>query len=319
MVTTALGYTPGTSNFSGDYNDLTNKPTIPTVNDNTITITQGGVTKGSFTLNQNTNQTIDVNDVPGMIGEVIFDRTPTKGQDVYSITVSKNITDYEYIEIYYNTINNTNEKLVKKIVSPSINDIFNLQHFINNTGTTRLYTINDAFTITNATTITFNSSIQQRVGNSETTNVGSSTTSMRNRPYKIIGYKQNSAPIVIPNFEYANGDTFVNSNYMSSTGYISSGQKELTFTIVLPKLMTNITSVTVNKLECLLRGVGGYVNGSANLNYVGQSGYTINTYIGAPNMVTISVIKSTAFSSSTNNTPVNVAFVVGGLQLTFNT
>ena len=27
-VTTALGYTPGTSNFSGDYEDLTNKPTI---------------------------------------------------------------------------------------------------------------------------------------------------------------------------------------------------------------------------------------------------------------------------------------------------
>lgn len=84
-VTTALGYTPGTSNFSGDYTDLTNKPdlsiyaqsanlatvatsgsyadlsnkpTIPTVNDNTITITQGGVTKGSFTLNQSSNQTI---------------------------------------------------------------------------------------------------------------------------------------------------------------------------------------------------------------------------------------------------------------------
>ena len=33
---------------------------IPTVNNNTITITQGGVTKGSFTLNQNTNQTIEV-------------------------------------------------------------------------------------------------------------------------------------------------------------------------------------------------------------------------------------------------------------------
>lgn len=30
MVTTALGYTPGTSNFSGDYDDLTDKPTIPT-------------------------------------------------------------------------------------------------------------------------------------------------------------------------------------------------------------------------------------------------------------------------------------------------
>lgn len=29
MVTSALGYTPGTSNFSGSYNDLTDKPTIP--------------------------------------------------------------------------------------------------------------------------------------------------------------------------------------------------------------------------------------------------------------------------------------------------
>lgn len=31
MVTTALGYTPGTSNFSGSYNDLTDKPTLSTV------------------------------------------------------------------------------------------------------------------------------------------------------------------------------------------------------------------------------------------------------------------------------------------------
>lgn len=30
LVTDALGYTPGTSNFSGSYNDLSNKPTIPT-------------------------------------------------------------------------------------------------------------------------------------------------------------------------------------------------------------------------------------------------------------------------------------------------
>lgn len=29
-IAAALGYTPGTSNFSGNYNDLTNKPTIPT-------------------------------------------------------------------------------------------------------------------------------------------------------------------------------------------------------------------------------------------------------------------------------------------------
>lgn len=43
---------------TGSYNDLTNKPTIPTVNDATITITQGGTTKGTFTLNQSSNATI---------------------------------------------------------------------------------------------------------------------------------------------------------------------------------------------------------------------------------------------------------------------
>jgi hypothetical protein len=43
---------------TGDYDDLTNKPTIPTVNNPTITLTQGGVTKGSFTLNQASGDTI---------------------------------------------------------------------------------------------------------------------------------------------------------------------------------------------------------------------------------------------------------------------
>ena len=35
-------------------------PAVPTVNDSTITFTQGGVTKGSFSLNQATNQTIEL-------------------------------------------------------------------------------------------------------------------------------------------------------------------------------------------------------------------------------------------------------------------
>lgn len=45
---------------SGNYNDLSNKPTIPTVNDGTITINQGGTQKGTFTLNQSGNTTIDL-------------------------------------------------------------------------------------------------------------------------------------------------------------------------------------------------------------------------------------------------------------------
>ena len=135
---------------------------------------------------------------------------------------------------------------------------------------------------------------------------------------KVIGYKQNSAPIVIPDFEYHDGDTYVNSGYFTSTGYITNSQKEVTFTIILPKLLTNITSVTVNKLQGLLRGVGGYVNSSSDIDYATASGYTINTYIGAPNAVTIMILKSSAHSNSTNNTPINFSFAVNGLQLTFN-
>lgn len=44
---------------TGSYNDLSNKPTIPTVNNPTITFTQGGTTKGTITLNQASNQTIN--------------------------------------------------------------------------------------------------------------------------------------------------------------------------------------------------------------------------------------------------------------------
>lgn len=39
---------------------IRNKPTIPVVNDSTITITQGGVNKGSFTTNQSGNTTINL-------------------------------------------------------------------------------------------------------------------------------------------------------------------------------------------------------------------------------------------------------------------
>lgn len=47
---------------TGSYNDLTNKPTIPTVNNATVTITQNGASKGAFTLNQSNSETIALTD-----------------------------------------------------------------------------------------------------------------------------------------------------------------------------------------------------------------------------------------------------------------
>lgn len=45
---------------SGDYDDLQNKPTIPTVNDGTLTIQKNSTTIDTFTANSATNKTIDI-------------------------------------------------------------------------------------------------------------------------------------------------------------------------------------------------------------------------------------------------------------------
>lgn len=47
---------------SGSYNDLSNKPTIPSVGNGTITIKQAGAVKGSFTTNQSGATTIELTD-----------------------------------------------------------------------------------------------------------------------------------------------------------------------------------------------------------------------------------------------------------------
>ena len=65
-ITTALGYTPvnptSLSNVatSGDYDDLTNKPTIPTVNDAILTIQKNGTNIATFTSNSSTDTTANI-------------------------------------------------------------------------------------------------------------------------------------------------------------------------------------------------------------------------------------------------------------------
>ena len=78
---------------SGNYSDLSGTPTIPTVNNPTITITQGGVTKGSFTLNQASGDTIAL-DAGGGGGSVNIDNvtiTENLSQEIQAVgTVNAN-------------------------------------------------------------------------------------------------------------------------------------------------------------------------------------------------------------------------------------
>lgn len=78
---------------SGSYSDLSGTPTIPTVNNPTITITQGGVTKGSFSLNQASGDTIAL-DAGGGGGSVSIDNvtiTENLSQEIQAVgTVNAN-------------------------------------------------------------------------------------------------------------------------------------------------------------------------------------------------------------------------------------
>lgn len=71
----------GKSDFSGSYNDLTDKPTIPTVNNATLTIQKNGTNVNTFTANASSNVTADitVHDVPsgGTTNQVLAKNSDT--------------------------------------------------------------------------------------------------------------------------------------------------------------------------------------------------------------------------------------------------
>lgn len=69
---------------SGDYNDLTNKPTI---NDGTLTIQSDGVTVGTFTANSSSNVTADIIP-PVRVGSVLSEPTDIEFVDTANIVDS---------------------------------------------------------------------------------------------------------------------------------------------------------------------------------------------------------------------------------------
>lgn len=61
-ISTAIDEDLATVAVTGSYDDLIDTPTIPTVNDATLTITQNGTSKGTFTANDADDTTIEVSD-----------------------------------------------------------------------------------------------------------------------------------------------------------------------------------------------------------------------------------------------------------------
>lgn len=103
---------------SGNYNDLSNKPTIPTVNNGTLTIQQNGTTLGTFTANSSDDKTVNIQAITaGEVGAIttnmIADGAVTAGKiNPTSFAMLVYVGDIAYVR---GTYNNSSIPLTDKI------------------------------------------------------------------------------------------------------------------------------------------------------------------------------------------------------------
>lgn len=94
-MATELGKKANTANLatvatSGSYNDLSNKPTIPSVGNGTLTIQKNGTSAGTFTANATTDKTINIT-VPTKVSELTDDVVKGKYLSLTGGTMTGNI------------------------------------------------------------------------------------------------------------------------------------------------------------------------------------------------------------------------------------
>lgn len=120
---------------------------------------------------------------------------------------------------------------------------------------------------------------------------------------------------------YKNGDTEVYDN-ATFNGFVTSSTASIHIAVTTSKILTNISSVTVNIARGTLRGIAGYINSqSSAVDWTTVAGITVDVLIRGTNLLALRFTSETAYTNVTNNTP--VSFYTGaapsGLTLTFNT
>lgn len=115
---------------------------------------------------------------------------------------------------------------------------------------------------------------------------------------------------------YKSGETISVKTGKICFGDITGGATHLRFELTLDKKLTNISSITFTNLQIIVRGVSGYVIGSAGVQIIENEEYNItSTAITSDNTIFIDIAKSTAVST-TNNTPIVV--YINSCTLTLN-
>ena len=173
---------------SGNYNDLSNKPTIPTVNNATLTIQKNGTTVDTFTANASSDKTINIT-VPTQTSDITNNSgylTMTSlyhyasGIAVGSANLSDNVANYKKIDIVYHSNDSDDDISVKTLDNPynGMKSYLDYKFILGNTIYEKIMTITVG---TNTITINENAEFQ----------IGSSTITSGNKIFitDVIGYK----------------------------------------------------------------------------------------------------------------------------------
>lgn len=114
---------------------------------------------------------------------------------------------------------------------------------------------------------------------------------------------------------YKVGDNITLPYYIIN-GFITSATTEVVLSLKLQKSLAKISTISVTSFNAELRGISGYLNSTAGyVQYVGLSGYTVSAYKESSEIAYIKIVKSSAFTNTSNNTPVSAR---AAISLTFN-
>ena len=111
---------------SGSYNDLSNKPTIPTVNNATLTIQKNGTTVKTFTANASSNVTANIT-VPTAVSELTNDAgyvTSLGFDDLTSHPTT--LSGYGITDAVSNVSYNSTSKKIQKTINGTTSDVVTL-------------------------------------------------------------------------------------------------------------------------------------------------------------------------------------------------
>ena len=189
---------------SGSYSDLSNKPTIPTVNNATLTIQHNGTTVNTFTANASTNKTANIETiwaddieattpVPAIETAMIADGAVTNAKtsatvifDTYNTpgnaALLDDITKYDYVDIFGHEIGN--RKMSMRLGTPRVGNKFDLSTMF--VASSTLYWRGKEYSIASTTSIEVLNTAQVEISGS-----GNTVTTGGTNIYldKIIGYK----------------------------------------------------------------------------------------------------------------------------------